>query len=345
MIRLKDIALRSGVSVMTVSKVLRNAPDISAATKARVKIIADQMGYVPDSTAQSLRNRKTRFLGVVIPTVTDPTYTRIMLALEERAFDMGYELILSHHLHSEEREAACIQRMLARRVDGIFISPVYRHKTEAPIYQTLAAGKTPVVMLGHLAPFCSQFVNVETDEPIASRNVTEHLLQLGHRQIAFFAGPQFIPWCQERFEGYKKAFRDANIEMDDRLIFQAGLSIEDGAKAALQLVNEGVKATAIQAVNDMVAIGASNTFLSQGIRIPQDLSVAGFGNILTSEHYRVPLTTVRQPKHRLGSAAMDSMVQLLAQQRPESKQIRAELIIRQSTGALSVESKPLASVT
>jgi LacI family transcriptional regulator len=335
MIRLKDIALRSGVSVMTVSKVLRDAPDISAATKARVKIIADQMGYVPDSTAQSLRNRTTKFLGVVIPTVTDPTFTRVILALDERAHELGYELILAHTLHSEEREAVCIQRLLSRRVDGIFISPVYRHKTEAPIYNTIQTRGTPVVILGHNAPFCSQFVNVETDEEVASRSVTEHLIQLGHRRIAFFAGPQFIPWCQERFEGYKRALRDANIEMDDALVFQAGLSIEEGAVAALQFVNESTKATAIQAVNDMVAIGAANTFLNQGLSIPGDLSVAGFGNILTSEHYRVPLTTIRQPKHRLGSAAMDCMVSLLAHKKPEPKRLRAELIIRQSTGAPS----------
>ena len=333
MIRLKDIALRSGVSVMTVSKVLRDAPDISAATKGRVTLIAQQMGYVPDSTAQSLRNRTTRFLGVVIPSVTDPTYTRVVLAIEERAYELGYEIILAHTLNSEEREAACIQRLLSRRVDGIFISPVYRRNPEAPVYQNLSANGTPVVVLGPQANFCSQFVNVQTDEQVASRTMTEYLLQLGHRQIAFFGGPQVMPWCRERLEGYKQAFRDANVEYDDRLIFEAGYSIEDGTKAALQFVNEETKATAIQAVNDLVAIGAANIFLSQGRKIPEELSIAGFGNILTSEHYRVPLTTIRQPKHRLGIAAMESMMKLLNHEKPEPKQLRAELIARQSTAA------------
>ncbi len=335
MIRLKDIAQRAGVSVMTVSKVLRNAPDISAATKARIKLLAQQMGYVPDSTAQSLRTRTSRFLGVIIPSITNPIFARILLAIEERAHEMGFELILAHTLNLEDREEACIQRLLSRRVDGLFISPVYRLRPDAPIYQTLLTRGTPVVILGHGAPFCRQFTNVETDDLRGSYAITEHLLKLGHQSIAFFAGPQAAPWAQERLEGYRRALRDADMEVEDRLVFQAGSTIEDGSKAALQFVNESTKATAIQAVNDLVAVGCANTFLNQGIKIPNDLSVAGFGNVLTSEYFRVPLTTVRQPKFLLGTAAMDTMLKLLSGERPQNKRLRTEVIIRQSTGAPS----------
>lgn len=333
MIRLKDIAQRAGVSVMTVSKVMRDAPDISAATKARVKSLAQQMGYVPDSNAQSLRTRTSRLLGVIIPTVTDPTIARVLLAIEERAHELGFELVLAHTLNQEEREESCIRRLLARRVDGLFISPVYRLRPDAPVYQALQARGTPTVILGHSAPFCRQFVCVETDDILGSYAVTQHLLQLGHRHIAFFAGPQASPWAQERFEGYRRALREANLDVEDRLVFQAGITVEDGEKAALQFVNEATQATAIQAVNDMVAIGSANTFLNQGIKIPAQLSVAGFGNILASEYFRVPLTTVRQPKFRLGAAAMDAMVKLLRRERPENKRLRAELVIRASTVA------------
>ncbi len=333
MIRLKDIAQRAGVSVMTVSKVLRNAPDISVATKARVKLISQQMGYVPDSTAQSLRTRTTRLLGVVIPTITNPIFARVLLAIEEQAHEMGYEIILAHTLNLEDREQACIQRLLSRRVDGLFISPVYRLKPEAPIYHSLFTRRIPVVILGHNAPFCRQFANVETDDLQGSYAATQHLIKLGHKSIAFFTGPQASPWAQERFEGYKRALREADMSVEDRLVFQAGNTIEDGAKAALQFVNESTHATAIQAVNDPVAVGCANTFLNQGIKIPQHLSVAGFGNFLASEFFRVPLTTVRQPKYRLGVAAMDTMVKLLAGGRPPNKRLSAEIVIRQSTGA------------
>lgn len=154
MIRLKDIAAHAGVSVMTVSKVLRNAPDISEATKVRIKAIARQMGYVPDSNAQSLRTRTTKFLGVIISSITNPIFARVLLAIEERAHDLGYEIILAQTHDREEREEACIQRLLARRVDGLFISPVYRLRPDAPIYQALLARRVPVVILGHSAPFC-----------------------------------------------------------------------------------------------------------------------------------------------------------------------------------------------
>src|ERR1700722_19110961 len=115
MVRLKDIAKHARVSVMTVSKVMRDEPDISAATKARIRLLAQQMGYVPDFNAQSPRSRPSRFLGVVIPAITDPIFARVLLAIEERAHELGYELILAHTLNLEERETACIQRLLSRR--------------------------------------------------------------------------------------------------------------------------------------------------------------------------------------------------------------------------------------
>jgi LacI family transcriptional regulator len=333
MIRLKDIAARAGVSVMTVSKVLRDAPDISEATKARIKLIARQMGYVPDSNAQSLRTRTSKFLGVIISSITNPIFARVLLAIEERAHELGYEIILAQTLNREEREELCIRRLLSRRVDGLFISPVYRLRPDAPIYQVLQQRGVPVVILGHGAPFCRQFVSVETDDILASYSMTQHLLGLGHKKIAFFGGPQSAPWSQERFEGYRRALREADLAVQDEFIFQAGSNIEDGEKAALQFVNESTKATAIQAANDLIAIGCAKTFLDQGTKIPGDLSVTGFGNILTAEHFRVPLTTIRQPKYRLGIAAVESMLKLLHGERPAPKRLAAELIIRDSTGA------------
>jgi DNA-binding LacI/PurR family transcriptional regulator len=255
----------------------------------------------------------------------------MLLAIEERAHEMGYDLLVAHTLNSEVREAACIQRLLSRRVDGLFLYPVYRLRPDAPIYQALQTRGVPVVILGHASPFCSQFVTVETDDLIASYAATQHLLHLGHKRIAYFAGPQAAPWAQERFEGYRRALRESGIELDDRLVFQAGNTIEDGAKAALQFINEAPAATAVQAVTDLIAIGSANTLLNQGVRIPEDLSIMGFGNLLTSEYFRVPLSTVRQPKFRLGIAAMDAMVKLLRGERPETKRLKAEVVSRQST--------------
>lgn len=333
MVRLKDIAIRAGVSVMTVSKVMRDAPDISAATKTRVRALAESMSYMPDSLAQGLRNRTTKLFGLVISAMTNPVFARVVMAVEEQAYQMGYDMIVAHSLNLPEREDVIIRRLVSRRIDGLFIVPVYRLERTAPIYEELLRRGIATVLLGHRAPFCDKFISVETDDVGASYTATKHLLDLGHRRIAFFAGPPAAPSSQERFEGYKRALRETNIAVEDQLVFQAGATIEEGEKAALQLMNESPGATAIQAVNDLVAIGAAGILLGQGLKIPEELSIVGFGNILVSEHFRVPLTTIRQPKLRLGVAAMESMLKLLKGQRPESKRLSAELVIRRSTAA------------
>jgi LacI family transcriptional regulator len=192
--------------------------------------------------------------------------------------------------------------------------------------------RLPTVLLGHRAPFCEKFPNVETDDASASYLAAKHLIELGHRRIAFFTGPPVAPSSQERLDGYRRALREENIQWDDRLIFTAGSTIEEGEKAALQLLDERPSATAVQAVNDLVALGAATVFLKQGLKIPDDLSIVGFGNVLVSEHFRVPLTTVRQPKLRLGAAAMDQMAKLLRNERPETQRLPAEIVIRESTG-------------
>jgi LacI family transcriptional regulator len=333
MIRLKDIAAKAGVSLMTASKAMGNAADVAAQTRARIRLLAQQMGYVPNSMAQALRNRKTRLLGLVLSTVANPIFARTVTAIEEGAHEWGFDLILAHTLNSPEREEVCIRRLLARGVDGLLLFPVYRLSPTAAIYDILWQRQTPTVILGQRAPFCAQFPNVESDDAAGGYQMTRHLLELGHKKIAFLSGPPGAPWAQERLEGYRRALREEQIEPDDRLIFTAGASMEEGEKAALQMLNESVSMTALQAATDMVAMGAANVFLQQGIRIPQDLSIGGFGNLLMSEHFRVPLTTMRQPKLRLGAAAMEIMHRLLRGERPQSRRLAAALIIRASTAA------------
>jgi LacI family transcriptional regulator len=332
MIRLKDIAARAGVSVMTVSKALRDAPDISEATKQRIRALAQQMGYTPNASARGLRCRSSSLLGVVIPASTHPILARMLLAIEEVASQHGFDIILHHTRNEPEREQVAIRRLLSRRVDGLLIAPVYRLEPSAPVYDELARAGVPTVLLGHRAAFCRDFVSVETDDLEASYTLTRHLLELGHRQIAFLAGPTVVPAAQLRLDGWRRALREAQIEPDDRLVFHAGSTIEEGQKAAAQLLQEAPQVTAIQAHNDLVAIGAGTVLLNQGLRIPQDISLVGFGNILSAEHFRVPLTTARQPKWTLGIAAMDLLLRLLRRERVESRQLPCPLIVRASTG-------------
>ena len=333
MVRLKEIAAVAGVSMMTVSKALRDKSDLSVATKARIRKIAADMGYVADIGAQGFRSGTTRLFGVVISAVTNPLYARVLYALEQQAHELGYDLVVAHSLNRPEREEAVIRRLIARRIDGLFLSPVYRMEQEALIYQELLRRRIPTVLLGQSAPFCRGFATVAADDSAASEAATRHLLELGHRRIAFFTGPMNTPWATERIDGYRRALRDAGLPVRDNLIFSAGATVEEGAAAALQFIQEQTDATALQCVNDLVAIGAANTLLNQGVRIPQDLSVVGFGNVMASEFFRVPLTTVRQPKFRLGTLAMESMTAQLRGEAAPARRLAAELAIRSSTAA------------
>jgi len=330
-VRLKDIAHRAGVSVMTVSKVLRNEPDVSAATKNRVRTLAQEMGYVPDVMAQSLRTRSTRLIGLIIPAITNPIFARLLLAVEDRVHQAGCDLVFAHTLNRPEREEILIRRMLSRRVNGLLLFPVHRLESRSPAYEELRRHGLPTVVLGPVTLACADFPNVQVDDIQASYEATRHLLDLGHRRIAYLVGPAAAIWAQERFQGYQRALREAGLAVEDRLVFQAGGTIEEGARAALQMLQERVDATAIQAVNDLVAIGAANQLLDQRVKIPDDLSVVGFGNVLTASFFRVPLTTVRQPKHSMGLAAMDMLEALIRGERPESRRLPASLLVRSST--------------
>lgn len=317
---------------MTVSKVLRNARDISSETKSRILKISQDMGYVPDSMAQALRTRSTKLLGLVIPSVTNPMFARVVMAVEDRAHELGYDVILAHTANDPNRESLMIRRLISRRVEGLLVSPVHRMEPTAGVFEELERQNTPTIILGQKSPFCAAFPNVESDDLVASHTATQHLLDLGHRQITFLAGPSASPSATERLAGYKRALRDAGIDVDDHLVFHAGGTVEEGEKVALQMLNERTQFTAIQAVNDLVAIGAATTLLKQGLSIPKDFSVVGFGNILISEHFRVPITTVRQPKYRLGEAAMDMMSKWIRGERPAPKRLSSQLVVRESSG-------------
>jgi LacI family transcriptional regulator len=333
MIRLKDIAERAGVSIMTVSKALRDAPDISEATKLRLRALASEMGYVPDSLAQGLRTRNSRLLGIVISAITNPVFARMLVAIEEKASAAGYELLIAHSLNDPDREAVALRRFIARRVEGILVTPVYRLGLAAEVYDELRRCGIPTVILGHRTSFCAQFCGIETDDVQGSTLATHHLLALGHRRIAFLAGPPAAPWARERLEGYQRALREQDLEPDDQLVFSAGATIEEGEKAALELLNESTGATAVQAVNDYVAIGAAAVLSRQGIRIPEDISLVGYGDILMSGHLRVPLTTIHQPKFSLGETAMELMFQAIRGERPDSRRLPVGLVVRSSTAA------------
>ncbi len=331
MIRLKDVAARAGVSLMTVSKVLRDAPDVSPATKSRIRRLVQEMGYVPNALARGLRTRRTRLLGLVVPAVAHPVIGEMVQTIETRVHELGYDLLLAQSQDNPQREDMCLRRLLSRRVDGLFIYPVYRLAPTATVWEELLKSGTPAVLLGPGAPFCAGFPGVETDDALAGYLVAQHLIRLGHKRIAFFAGPPAAPWAQELFAGYRRALREANLPLDDRLVFSAGVRLEDGQRSAAQMLSEGAAPTAIQTVSDQAALGVATVLWERGLRIPEDVSLAGYGDLYPAEWMRVSLTTVRLPRSALAAAAAEAMERWLGGEKVETRRLPGELCIRGST--------------
>lgn len=331
MIRLKDIAERAGVSVMTVSKAMRDAPDVAVATKAKLRKLADEMGYVPDGAAQGLRRRSTKLFGLVIPSINSPALARALLALESEIESSQHDLLIGQTLNDASREERIIERFLSRRVDGLFIWPVYRLEQEAAIYHKLRRLRLPVVLLGPTADFCNTFASVRVKDTEAAQSMTQELIRLGHRNIAYFTGPSMSPIAQDRLNGYKRALMEAGIPFRHDLVFPAGSTINEGTAAGQQFLEEAPGATALQADNDLVAVGVGEALFKAGCHIPNTYSLAGFGNVLCAEYYRIPISTINQPKYRLGLKAVELMRELQNGHPARQVSLSGEIVMRAST--------------
>jgi DNA-binding LacI/PurR family transcriptional regulator len=340
MVRIKDIAGRLGLSLMTVSRALRNSADVAPGTRARVQQVAREMGYVLDVTARGLRTGSTHLIGAVIPSLADPFFARVAAGLEEAFAEQGYEVILVQSLNQPAREEAALRKLVARRVDGIVIWPAPRLAVAPgdPYAELrLPAGKT---LLAGPPPFAAgSYPVISAHETRGVREAVAHLCGLGHSRIACLRGPVASPLARERFEGFVQGLREAGLAVDDALVFNAGWTFEEGQAALVQMLHEGRNPSAVVAVNDLVALGAVAALTRQGVRVPRDVSVVGHGNLPVAVHSPIPLTTVRVPKYALGVHAATQMIRLLRGESAGSHRLPVELVVRDSTGPVR-ESSP-----
>ncbi|MSR65717.1 MAG: LacI family transcriptional regulator [Verrucomicrobiae bacterium] len=331
MVTLKQIALEAGVSIMTVSKVMRDYPDIAPKTKERIRAIANQLGYVPDAAARSLRTRSTHTIGVVVPNINQAYFPRVFVGIEQVAKARGYKLFLAHSNDDPEQETAEIRELLSRKVDGLIIAPANRLDGNFEVFTLIESRNVPLVIMDRHPSQLGNLLHVVSDDRQGGYLAAKHLISLGHRAIAILTGPASCPSTQERTEGYRRALQEAGIAHRDELVFTAGHDVADGQKAAAELTNERTKCTAIFAHNDMVAIGAAEFFLQQKWSIPDDISIMGYGDVQSAQYYRVPLTTIRQPQSGMGQLAIQVLFEKMAGRPTESRRMPVEVVTRSST--------------
>jgi len=334
MATLRDLARELNLSVMAVSKALRDAPDISAPTKERVLAEARRQRYVPNRTAQNLRLRKSQLLGVILPNINNPYYSNLVWGIERQAEAMGFQLVIGHSLDRSDTEMDEVRKMVARQVQGLFLVPAVRWQHRLATLDLIGQSALPTVLLDRYPAGAEQYPGVSwvvaRDHSGAETAVT-HLLDFGHREILFLSGPHGASSSAARYSGYQRTMAASPIGYSDTRVFMAGEDIESGRKAMAQALSEKAPCTAVFAFNDHVAIGAIEVLEQQGYRVPGDISVIGFGDGALAANFRTGLTTMRIPQIDMGTTAAHQMKDLLAGKKLEPRELPVELILRHTT--------------
>lgn len=327
-ITLKMVAERAGVSVNTVSRAINNKSDINEETKKRVLKVAQELGYVQNATAVALRTKKTRTLGVVIADNRNPFYAEVLNGIEEAAREKNYHIILANTQRDYQKEEEAINLLLAKRVDGLLITPVQDRNDDI---KNLIEANIPFVIVGR------DFKNIEVDavyndEVKGGFLATKYLIKKGHKRIALINGFLHKSPARGRLEGYKKALKEYGIPFDDSLVSVGDIDVKDGYERTKQLLEKGLNFTAIFAYNDMMAFGAMRAIKEKGLRIPEDIGLVGYDDIPFSSLISPSLTTIRLKKQELGVESLKLLLFRINVSRKKTKKIMldVELKIRET---------------
>jgi DNA-binding LacI/PurR family transcriptional regulator len=334
MATLKDIAASLNLSVMAVSKALRDAPDISAATKARVLSEARRHNYIPNRAAQNLRLRRSGLIGIVVPQINHTYYSQLVWGVERQADASGLQVLLGHSLDRAENEMHQVQKLISRQVEALILVPAVRWQHRLATLEMMRASQIPTVLLDAYPAGAENFPRVSwvvCDDQRGGQLATEHLLELGHKEILFLAGPNGSSSSAGRFIGYQRALAAAGVAYSDTRVYLADKDISSGRKAMAQALSEKAPFSAVVAFNDSVAIGAVETLLQQGFRIPDDVSIVGFGDGILAETFRVPLTTIRVPQMEIGETAVRLAIEMQKGESVAPRKLPVEITVRGST--------------
>ena len=331
---IEDIARAAGVANSTVSRALHDSSLISAEVREHIQRLAGEMGYTPNGIAQSLQTKRTNTIGLVVTSIADPFFVDIVKGVEEVARPAKLSIFLSASYNDPEQEWEVIETFQRRRVDGI-INASSRIGNRS--MKQLANVNLPTVLINHDAEAQYELLHsVSVDDYLGAHMAVDHLLQLGHRAVGY-AGLSNRPRSnRRRLEGYRDALASAGVPYRDTWVAIAPAADrlhEDDVVAgqALLLPLLAAKVTAIFCYNDLTAIGVLMACHKLGIAVPQELSMIGFDNIAPVQYVTPPLTTIDQPKVRLGRLAMQMVLDLLAGRAVQNVVLPPVLVTRAST--------------
>ena len=329
-VRLKDIAKELNVSVMTVSKVVRNCADVGAETRSRVLARIKELNYQPNWVARSLAARRTFMIGVIVPDLMHSFFAEIAKGISTSIRPFGYDVVICNSEEDATLEASEIDRLLGRQVDGLILASA-QEPGAAEVFDRIESRGVPYVLIDRRFPERSASY-VGADDETIGRLATSHLIERGCRRIAHLAGPEPNPGSG-RLKGYRAALAAAGIAAPAKYIV-AARDDDSGYQATRKLLALNPRPDAIFGYNDPTAAGAMKAILEAGIRIPEEIKVIGAGNVHYSDLLRVPLSTVDQASTKIGQQAADMLVKSIGAKRkkPAATQlIEPALVAREST--------------
>lgn len=338
------MARSAGVSVATVSRFLNNNLNLPEPTVLRIRQAIDALGYKPNPHARSLSLGRSDTLGLVVPDITNPYFAHLAAAVEREAARRGFGLSLCASLNTQEREREYLERLSRTGVDGIIF--VTNHPDDGSLKEPIQrVGQRMVILDEDIAGVVGS--RVFSDNERGGFLAGRHLVELGHRRIAFFGGPEAMGSTKMRLAGIRRAIDETGAEAEITQIYCGDYSPEHGRAAAERLLATPDRATAVLVSSDQIMLGALEIFRREGIRIPAQLSVIGFDDIAPFLLFDPPLTSIRQPVDAMGRRAVDLMVRSLAGEAVGDvvEHLPVELILRESTGRPPTQGRSAGTTT
>jgi len=328
-VTIKDVAREAGVSVATVSRALNGHANVTEQTREHVRAVAAALRFIPSQAARSMISRRTHTVGALLPDLHGEYFSELIRGIDLAARARGLHLLVSSS-HGDASEAAAALRAMNGRVDGLLVMSPHAN---ADFLWGNVPDELPAVLMNTQVQggTHSSFVVDNFSGAVA---MVRHLVERGHRRIAFVAGPESNFEAQERLRGYRQALAE-HLPAQDEQVLQGDFTQESGYRVGNQLVALSERPSAVFASNDMMAIGCLLALNEAGLAVPQDIALAGFDDIPISRYVNPPLTTVRARITELGALALDKLASCIEEPEratPQLQTLRADLVIRQSTG-------------
>ena len=333
MTTLQDVAKLAGVSPMTVSRVINDSGYVNKKTRERVERAIAELDYVPNALARSLRFKQTKTLALVISDITNPFFTTIARGVEDIASEQGFSVIFCNTDESRDKETEYLNVVIQKQVDGVLLVPAYSSQESIKFLQDCGV---PFVVLDRRVPGLDVDI-VRCDSELGAYQITRHLLDLGHRRIAALSGAREVTTAVDRIAGYRRALAEAGLEAQ-AIEYYGDYTAQSGYELAKHVL-ETAQPTALFCGNNFIVIGALRAVREANLRVPEDISLVAFDDLLDVIGFESSLTVVRQPAYEIGRRATSLLLDRLSGKQlgdPQEIILPTQLIIRQSSTAPAV---------